>query len=197
MGMVCVLRRASDDDLYLLLRHPEWIISYLHGDAFAAAHPARKPGFLARLFGRKAAPPPPAPPAWDAREEDDETELDKAWHGLHYLFTGTAGEGAEPATYIVSGGEPIGDVDVGYGAARAIRSPEVQRFADFLASFDREELQRRFHPPRMFELDIYPKIWDEEGEDGAFDYLWEYFQVLRDFVAQAARRGSGMIVYLS
>ncbi|HYR09588.1 MAG TPA: YfbM family protein [Longimicrobium sp.] len=203
MGMVCVFRRASDDDLYLLLRHPEWIISYLHGDEeLDAPPPAREPGFLARLFGRKVAPPPPpppplpAPPARDAREEDDETSVDKAWHGLHYLFTGTAWESAGPAGYLLSGGEPIGDVDVGYGAARAIHSPGVQRFADFLASFDREELLRRYDPSRMKELDIYPKIWDDEGEGGAFDYLWEYFQVLCDFVAEAARRRSGMIIYL-
>jgi hypothetical protein len=209
--MVCVFRRASDDELYLLLRHPEWITSYLHGDELEEfdepdALPPSKPGFLARLFGRNAAPPlpappppapSPAPPSWDAREEDDETSVDKAWHGLHYLFTGTAWEGEEPATYICSGGEPIGDMDVGYGVARALRSPQVQRFADFLSSFDREELLRRYDPQRMLELGIYPKMWGKEGEGRAFDYLWEYFQVLRDFVAEAARRRSGMIIYVS
>jgi hypothetical protein len=197
MGMVCVFRRASDHELSLLLRQPEWIIPYLQGDEFAAAHTARKPGFLARLLGRKVAPPPPAPPPWDAREDDDELDVDKAWHGLHYLFTGTYGDGEEPATYIMSGGELIGSVDVGYGAARAIRSAGVRSFDDFLSALDRDELLRRFDPARMHALDIYPRMWDREDPDEAFEYLWEYFQELRQFVARAARRSDGMIVYLS
>lgn len=45
---------------------------------------------------------------------DDEEYLDKAWHGLHFLFTGTAWEGDPPLNFLVSGGREIGDVDVGY-----------------------------------------------------------------------------------
>ena len=34
----------------------------------------------------------------------DELEVDKAWHGLHFLLTGTAWEGDFPLNFIVSGG---------------------------------------------------------------------------------------------
>jgi hypothetical protein len=211
MGMVCVFRRASDHELDLLLREPSWITAYLHGDEFdefdelAEPATARGPGFLARLFRRPAAPAPPAPPpvqrpappVWDERAEDDEVGVDKAWHGLHFLFTGAADEGTEPATYILSGGEEIGDVDVGCSVARAIHSPGVQRFADFLSAFSREDLLHRYEPRRMLELDIYPRLWKEERQEQAFEYLWGYFQILRDFVAEAARRRSGMIVYVT
>ena len=109
----------------------------------------------------------------------------------------TQDEGTEPATYILSGGEEIGDVDVGCSVARAIHSPGVQQFADFLSAFSREDLLQRYEPRRMLELNIYPRLWKEERQEEAFEYLWEYFQILRDFVAEAARRRSGMIVYVT
>jgi hypothetical protein len=34
-------------------------------------------------------------------------DIDKGWHGLHFLFTGTADGGEERACYLVRGGEEI------------------------------------------------------------------------------------------
>ncbi|MGE3908388.1 MAG: DUF1877 family protein, partial [Chloroflexota bacterium] len=58
----------------------------------------------------------------ETREELDVTrvlELEKNWHALHWLLTGSKWEGEPPLNFIVLGGAGIGDVDVGYGAARA------------------------------------------------------------------------------
>jgi hypothetical protein len=44
----------------------------------------------------------------------DELEVDKAWHGLHFLLTGSAWEGSFPLNFIVAGGQEVGD-DLGYG----------------------------------------------------------------------------------
>ena len=55
-------------------------------------------------------------------------DIDKAWHGIHYLLTGTAWEGAAPLNFLVAGGRPVGDVDVGYGPARAFSGAEVVGF---------------------------------------------------------------------
>lgn len=177
MGMICVLRRASPGDLQQLLRDPELITSFLHEDDHDEVPSA-----------------PPLP--WSERAEDDTTDLDKAWHGLHYLFAGTAWEGHAPSDLLVNGGEQIGEVDVGFGPARALLPEDVRRFAGFLASLDHETLRARFDPAKMEALTIYPsRLW--ASDDQPFDYLWEYFQVLRGFVAATARRGDGLVIFVS
>jgi hypothetical protein len=200
MGMICVLRRVGEDDLARLLREPDLIHGFLHGEEFDAPDPAPPRGFFARLFGRGAAPPvaKPAPAAvWSPRTDDDEVDLDKAWHALHYFFTGTPWEADAPGGYLLQGGEPIGDVDVGYGPARALRPPQVERFANFLEGFGREDLLGRYDPPRMKALDVYPPIWDDAEDTEEFEYCWEYFQVLRDFTAEAARRKDGILIFIA
>ncbi len=44
-------------------------------------------------------------------------DLDKAWHGVHYLLTGQADGGELPHSLAVTGGEEFGP-EVGYGPAR-------------------------------------------------------------------------------
>src|SRR5215203_4027303 len=55
----------------------------------------------------------------------EEIDLDKSWHGIHYLLTKTAWAGEPPLSFLVLGGAEVGDIDVGYGTARAFRSDEV------------------------------------------------------------------------
>src|SRR6185503_14516377 len=96
-------------------------------------------------------------------EEDvDEVDLDKAWHGIHFLLTGTAWDGGEPLCYLVSGGEEVGDVDVGYGPARVLRPHQVAQWAAALTAIPADELRRRFDPQAMLKEKIYPEIWDHD-----------------------------------
>jgi hypothetical protein len=195
MSMICNLRRVSPSEITQLLEAPEQVTGFLYGAAAAAS--ARSPGLLSRLFGRTSAPA--APVAWAPRRDGDEVDLDKAWHGLHFLFTGTAWEGEEPACYLVQGGREIGDVDVGYGPARALLPEEVGRFAEYLHRLAPEELERRYDPERMTALQIYPEIWGDEAdaEDSGIGYLLESFDRLRDFVARARDAGDGIVIYVN
>lgn len=43
----------------------------------------------------------------------EEVDIDKAWHGLHYLLTGTAWEGAPPLNFLAAGGREVGEVESG------------------------------------------------------------------------------------
>jgi len=125
-------------------------------------------------------------------------DIDKAWHGLHFLLTGTAWEGTPPWNFIVSGGHPIGQVDVGYGPARAFSNAELQAIAAALAPLPIDELRSRFDPKKMQELEIYPSIWDRPpAQDDTLGYLIERYQALKAFVAQGAAEGFGLIVYLN
>jgi hypothetical protein len=203
MGTTCTLRRATQAEINRLLATPEDVAAFLYGDALGAppVEVVRLPGltgFLMRFFPititQTAAPPPgraDAAPNPEPGRQDD-TDLDKAWHGLHFLFTNTAWEGAEPACYLLVGGDDIGDEDA--GAARALDSAHVRRFADFLDGLSREELTRRYDPARMVELEIYPEeVWTR-ATDESLEYLLENFEILRTFVRSVAERGDGLIV---
>ena len=60
----------------------------------------------------------------DELEENEEVggvDLDKVWHGIHFLLTGSAWEGEEPLCYLVNGGEWItsGQLTVGVATTYA------------------------------------------------------------------------------
>ncbi len=191
--MICNLRTVDDEQMRTLLAHPEEIQFFLYGPQ---ALLAPKVGFLRGLFGGKREQCPP--PAWDAPSPDDETDLDKAWHGIHFLLTGTAWEGDPPWCYLVTGGTDIGDVDVGYGPARGLTSAEAKQFSAALSGLSPEDLRRRFDPQKMKGEDIYPSIWDRDPkEDDALGYLLGYFAILGAFVARAARDGKALLIYLN
>jgi hypothetical protein len=197
MSMICNLRLARREDLEQLLAAPEYVTSFLHAEE-ADPPEAAADGFLSRLFGGRRRRPSP-PPTWSPRQDGDDVDLDKTWHGLHFLFTGTAWEGSEPGCYLVRGGQEIGDEDVGYGPARALMPDEVQRFAEFLEQLTPDELARRYDPERMKALEIYPDIWTNTEEDGEseVDYLLGGFDTLRDAVRRARTAEAGLVIYLN
>lgn len=125
----------------------------------------------------------------------DELEIDKAWHGIHFLLTGSAWEAGLPLGFIVAGGEEVGD-DLGYGPARALRSEDVLKIDGALDPLTTDELRRRFDANRMTELEIYPFGWSHDP-DGELEYLLEFYTELRAFVRRTAERGHGLLVYLS
>lgn len=125
----------------------------------------------------------------------DDLEIDKAWHGIHFLLTGTAWESSLPLGFIVAGGVEVGD-DLGYGPARALRSEDVLKIETALEPLKTEELRQRFDADRMTELEIYPFGWSQDP-DGELEYLLEFYTEMRAFVRRTAERRHGLLVYLS
>jgi len=136
----------------------------------------------------------------EAEEEGEAevTDLDKSWHGIHFLLTGSAWEGEEPLCYLVKGGREIGDED---GSARILKPEQVADWADALSTISTDDLRKRFNPEAMIKADIDPRIWDrapEEPEgDNTLEYLLENYDGLRYFVEEAKNGNKGLIVYLS
>lgn len=123
-------------------------------------------------------------------------DVDKAWHGIHYLLTGQADGGIFPLSLAVVGGEEFGP-EVGYGPARFLTPAQVAAVSAALSSLNAEALRERFNPQDMKAKDIYPDgIWVRDGED-AFDYLMEGYQQLVVFYRDAASRGDGALQWLS
>ena len=137
-------------------------------------------------------------PGEPSADPADELDVDKAWHGLHFLFTGDAWSGEPPLDFIVSGGTEAGDEDVGYGPARAFTSAEVRAISAALDNITRDELATRFDPARMTDLAIYPEIWNrDQGDDDMLEYLLEYFDLLKEFVSRGVESSRGMLVYIN
>ena len=203
MGMYGYLRRIVPSDVPRIRADPRLLEAFLFGDAPGVVE-ERVPGllgFFLRLMRIKvevaATEPASKEPLWPRPGPGEQISLDKAWHGLHYLLTGSADGGREPACFLLSGGEDLGDDDD--IQARLLSVEQVRWFGEHLSSLSIDELSRRFDPDRMTELRIYPDvIWKRpEEEDEPRGYLIAAFTDLREFVATAAAEGDAVVVCIS
>jgi Domain of unknown function (DUF1877) len=123
--------------------------------------------------------------AFEFLEENDErsSDIDKAWHGIHYLLTGDAILGEFPLSFILNGGQVISGDEL--PTIRVFRREEVQLIAHALLQSKRQSLKERFDPKAMKLAQVYPDIWG--NGDGELDYLKENFELLcQDFKTIAA-----------
>jgi hypothetical protein len=121
--------------------------------------------------------------------------LDKAWHGIHFLLTGRAWDGAEPLCYMIKGGEEIGAED---DCVRLLRPNQIADWADTLSMISADELRKRYDPVAMTKADIYPSIWDRVVEGhGNLEYLLDNYESLRSFLAQTKRENKGAIISIT
>ena len=202
MGMVLALRTTSDANIRTVLADPTLIWKVIAPDdpeIYEEARASKMPGFLQRFFGGKSENESEGQEVTlpQVNGEGAEIDLDKSWHGIHYLLTGTAWEGEPPMNFIVSGGIEIGDVDTGYGPARAIDSVSVAAITEALSGVDTELLRTRFRPDEMQKLDIYPSIWDRDpNQDDTLGYCLEFYEELKRFLKTASENNLGVVLYL-
>lgn len=176
--MIGNLARVPDEIRQTLHQHPQLIVDLIYGEEAPEAHPEMSKVTLL-----------------DAGEAMD---LDKTWHVLHFLFTGTAWEGEFPANFLVSSGQPVGEEDVGYGPARSFSPAEVREIHTFLQNLNPTDLRSRMNPKEMEALQIYPSVW---RADTVVDDEWPYFagglESATEFVSETVRQGKAMLVYIN
>ena len=95
MSMILVLRTISEDTAEKVITDPPLIWRLLAPDDpeiyLNEVSKRRSASFLSRLFGRKGNTTNVDIPTLDLDESEGVTQdLDKAWHGIHYLLTKTA-----------------------------------------------------------------------------------------------------------
>ena len=167
MSMIMMFRRLSDVDLSRLREDQELVADYLGEGELDG-------------FGPCA-----------------DLDVDKAWHAIHFLLTGTAWEGEPPLNFVVTGGTEVGD-DLGYGPARGLTSEEVQSVAAALKDISPDSLMQRFDPESLESAEIYPDIWDRAAEeDDSRGYITAYYDELRSFVLDAAAAGEALLVAMT
>jgi hypothetical protein len=122
-------------------------------------------------------------------------DIDKAWHGIHFILTGDAFGGDKPLVNVVMGGTPISEEDVGVGPARGLSVSEVTEVAAALQAIDESEFKKRFNSEELAANDIYPDVWEDPDQD--LEYLASHFSTLRETFLKAAREGKAMIVFIN
>ena len=121
--------------------------------------------------------------------------LDKAWHGIHYLLTGSAFESKSVLGHAIMGGRAIGK-DKGYGPMRLLSPEQVKAIAEALSKITPEQLSARYDARAMAKADIYPDIWVDEGP-GALKYLLSFYGPLQSFYKQAAKNGHAVLLVIA
>jgi hypothetical protein len=125
----------------------------------------------------------------------DVLSLDKAWHGVHYVLCGESEPGPTLLSQAVLGGSALGDDDEGfsgYGPARYFTADQVVQLAAQLSAPELEaEATSRFDAARMEKLGIYPG-WNASDAD----WMMDGFRRLRDFYADAAKKGHAIVTCL-
>lgn len=195
MGMYLGLISLSDENIESALAHPPLILRVVYPDdpqMYLAEVNEGKGSFFSRLFKKNKSHDIPS--LEYKTGEGKESDLDKAWHGIHYLLTQSNWGGEYPLNFLLCAGKDIGDVDVGYGPARAINSREIKEISEALKNIDHAYLKKRYNPQKMTELEIYPDMWDDDEEN--LDYCLENFDELKSFVSKAARNSLGVVFYL-
>lgn len=199
MGMYGQMAPVSEATIQRIQADPPLVLQILQ-DAAAVEKARRKPKgptFFGRLFGDKPRPEPPAaPPLTLEAGEGTLVDLDKAWHGVHYLLTGTAWEGEPPLNFVVEGGADL-DYDGPWNSSPRLFTPaQTREIAAALARVSDDELRRRFNPAEMMQLEIYPEIWDREpdGTEDPVGYVMSAIEDVRATVNEAVSRGWGLIV---
>jgi hypothetical protein len=169
MGMTCELRQLSLAYAQKLMHEPDEVLQY-YDDA--------SEGELSE------------------EAQGEYLDLDKAWHGLHYLLTGTAWGGEAPLNSLLLGGEQVGDEeehDVGYGPARILLPPQVDAFSQVLDTVNSAEILKSFNPTEMTKLDIYPNVWDREEEE-LEKWMQDSITDLKNFLQRAVAQQQAVII---
>ena len=190
MSMIGRLRRASDEEVSRLLAHPEEIGAFLYPGDFKAS---------GGETGESGSQPEGGGGGRGATEDGaPDLDIEKSWHGIHFVLTGSDWGGAAPLNFLVSGGMEVGDEDLGYGPARAFTSAQVRAIHEALSQLPPEQFARRIDLAALEEAGIYPEIWEREDEAPANrEFLTRYYAALRRYVEGRAREGAGMLIYIS
>jgi hypothetical protein len=143
----------------------------------------------------------------DSADPQRWTSVDKAWHGLDFLFHRLGFDiplvlGAESFVELPDV-EPDSDEmfdflqnladDWGYGPPSYLTPAQVVAAAGQLDGLTGDDLIRGVDPAELTRAEIYPGFWDQPDQ---LSWLAHYLPEVRSFFAAAARNGDAVICWL-
>lgn len=121
-------------------------------------------------------------------------DLDKSWHILHTVISGSPDAGDGPAAALL-GGEEFGP-DSGYGPARLLRHDAVSAFADVLEPLDVESLKSRADPATLREQGVAFATGQFDADMIGFE-IEDHFPPLKKFVNQTVKKRRHLLMFLN
>jgi hypothetical protein len=112
-------------------------------------------------------------------------DLDKQWHAVHFLLTGSAEATDSPLSIILGNFEEVGP-DIAYGPSWLIPRESLAAFHEAISDLSNEDLAKRYDPRAMVKEQVYiAEALAEEGDE-ALQFLLEDVERLRAFAAKGA-----------
>lgn len=121
-------------------------------------------------------------------------DIGTAWHGIHWLLSGTTSTSKGPYGPVILGGQAVGP-DLGYGPPRFLTIAEVAKASKALGELPADQFRRRYDPKAMDAAEVYPRVWKRKGLKG-LDWLQSAFQELVVFYERAATQRMSVILAL-
>lgn len=211
MSMIGHLRTITTDELRKLKKDPDSVKAFLHGNQNANSGDAKAALLRVQEIGRQAkASGKTIDPKENEKLRDqilkelesamakrssagvkaEGLSLEKSWHILHYLLTGSAEETNFTLGKTILGGKELGP-DIGYGPPRFLEPPEVKEVATALQEVFEVGLEKRFDLPAMMAANVY--ACRDESE---LKLAQHYFEQVVRYYSEAAHRGDAMLLYL-
>ncbi len=199
MSMILCLKRISDSDVERLRVTPGSARAFIDADVpqpdYGPEYAAARAELLKQMAAAGVTAPSGIEMTFDAYPFNDIFDVDKMWHGVYFLLTGTD-YGGEPPVSLLFQAPPVSDENIGYGPPLAISAKQTKALGDHLDGLQKSSVLARFDATQMKALKIYPDIWDEDPAQlkaelgGAFDQLKAYCR-------RCADNGLGMLAYVS
>ena len=202
MGMRLGLLSLADDNIARVVKSPSLAWRLITPETAAAPEVTKKKSAKSPARGKKTAAARPAKaktaPALDlVANEGARCDLEKSWHGIHYLLTGSAWEGSPPFDFLVEGGRQVGKIDLEHGPVRAFRADETRAIYEAISVMSAYELRKRFNARDMAAKEIYPDIWTGAVvEEDSLRFLMDNLDKLRSFLRQTIDAQLGIMVFL-
>ena len=184
--MVMELRRVDDSTLKSLIADPKeaaWFISGIEPSG-----PRR--GLFSRLFGKEEEEKK-EPREWQFPPCEEVLDVDKSWHALHFLLTGTGGESDSPRAFLLHGGTSVatGDFPILFHTA-----DEVEKIYDSISSESFESYINRYDVEKMKEEDIYKFDELESSDEDMREYATDYLKSLIEFIELTTKNKQGLAI---
>ena len=143
---------------------------------------------------------------------DDWTDIDKAWHGIHFLLNTSASEGEPPLDFLLRGGAILLEQDwkaivgIGLPDMRVFSIPEVNEISTRLSSISDRDFRAQYNPDALSSNKVYPWNWETRESFGSWllarylrrsvtlNYLAHHFRMLKGLLAGAVERDLGLVI---
>ncbi len=191
MSMQCSLCRVNEQQTLQLLAVPDSV-----NDLLGNSQAPPKSSFLSKIFGRSKKENPPERPKLDPVAESEIFELNQAWHILHYLLSGSDAEGDWPSTFIMFGGQEIGQ-DLGYGPARLLTKELLDDVAKFLNTQSQQSLDTAYVTQNIEQAKIYWQVASEPADrKRQIEELWDIVQSMRSFIELTVQSHGSILIQI-